>query len=304
MTIFSHHIVLKSHKISIIIIYSLGISVNVPSLSLITENNRHIARAIMLLATLYFAWRMAGLLWLIAGQDQAVLAKPTPVSSATATVTVDSSRLASFAVFKAPINNVVTQNVNAPDTSLQLKLDGVFASSTQAQSSAIISEQGQGIAKLYRVGQQVVGGAVLSAVYVDRVLLQRNGQEEVLRFVKSNLLGGDPPPVVSSPASSQADKARSLLSSALQRLDSDPNSYLNEMGLVASGQGYEITDNTPSHIRRNLGLKAGDKVVRLNGQTLGNVQLDKNLLQQVQQTGRARIEIQRGGQHLTIEQSF
>ncbi|HMV59823.1 MAG TPA: type II secretion system protein N [Agitococcus sp.] len=277
---------------------------NVPSLSVITENNRHIARAIMLLATLYFAWRMAGLLWLIAGQDQAALAKPTPVSSAAAPVNVDSSRLASFTIFKAPVVESVSQNANAPDTSLQLKLDGVFASSSQSQSSAIISEQGQGIGKLYRVGQQVVGGAVLSAVYVDRVLLQRNGQEEVLRFIKSNLLGGDTPPVVSNPVASQADKARNLLSNAIQRLDSDASSYLNEMGLIASQQGYEITDNTPSHIRRNLGLKAGDRVVRLNGQTLGNVQLDKNLLQQIQQTGRARIEIQRGGQHLTIEQSF
>ncbi|HNG10221.1 MAG TPA: type II secretion system protein N [Agitococcus sp.] len=275
-----------------------------PSLSVITENNRHIARAIMLLATLYFAWRMAGLLWLIAGQDQAALAKPTPVSSAAAPVNVDSSRLASFTIFKAPVVESVSQNANAPDTSLQLKLDGVFASSSQSQSSAIISEQGQGIGKLYRVGQQVVGGAVLSAVYVDRVLLQRNGQEEVLRFIKSNLLGGDTPPVVSNPVASQADKARNLLSNAIQRLDSDASSYLNEMGLIASQQGYEITDNTPSHIRRNLGLKAGDRVVRLNGQTLGNVQLDKNLLQQIQQTGRARIEIQRGGQHLTIEQSF
>jgi len=278
--------------------------VNVPSLSVITENNRHIARAIMLLATLYFAWRMAGLLWLIAGQDQAALAKPTPVSSAAAPVNVDSSRLASFTIFKAPVIESVSQNANAPDTSLQLKLDGVFASSSQSQSSAIISEQGQGIGKLYRVGQQVVGGAVLSAVYVDRVLLQRNGQEEVLRFIKSNLLGGDTPPVVSNPVASQADKAHSLLSNAIQRLDSDASSYLNEMGLIASQQGYEITDNTPSHIRRKLGLKAGDRVVRLNGQTLGNVQLDKNLLQQIQQTGRARIEIQRGGQHLTIEQSF
>ncbi|HNL79542.1 MAG TPA: type II secretion system protein N [Agitococcus sp.] len=277
---------------------------NVPSLSVITENNRHIARAIMLLATLYFAWRMAGLLWLIAGQDQAALAKPTPVSSAAAPVNVDSSRLASFTIFKAPVVESVSQNANAPDTSLQLKLDGVFASSSQSQSSAIISEQGQGIGKLYRVGQQVVGGAVLSAVYVDRVLLQRNGQEEVLRFIKSNLLGGDTPPVVSNPVASQADKAHSLLSNAIQRLDSDASSYLNEMGLIASQQGYEITDNTPSHIRRKLGLKAGDRVVRLNGQTLGNVQLDKNLLQQIQQTGRARIEIQRGGQHLTIEQSF
>ena len=77
------------------------------------------------------------------------------------------------------------------------------------------------------------------------------------------------------------------------------------MGLVANGgQGYEITDNVPSYIRRNIGLKAGDKILRLNGQPLGNVQLDKNLLQQVQQTGHARIEIQRGSHHLTIEQNF
>jgi len=278
----------------------------VPSLSLITENNRHIARAIMLLATLYFAWRMAGLLWLIAGQDQAALAKPTTVSVGAIVPIIDSSRLASFAIFKAPINQVTSQNVNAPETSLQLKLDGVFASSSQERSSAIISEQGQGIGKLYQVGQQVSGGAILSAVYVDRVLLQRNGQEEVLRFIKSNLLGGDPPPstTTSNSLANQADKARGLISNAIQRLDGDASAYLNEMGLIASNQGYEITDNTPSHIRRNLGLKAGDRVVRLNGQPLGNVQLDKNLLQLIQQTGRARIEIQRGGQHLTIEQSF
>ena len=48
------------------------------------------------------------------------------------------------------------------------------------------------------------------------------------------------------------------------------------MGLVASsGQGYEITDNVPSYIRRNVGLKVGDRILRLNGQPLGNVQLDK-----------------------------
>ena len=282
-------------------------SVNVPSLSLITENNRHIARAIMLLAALYFAWRMAGLLWLLAGQDQVALAKPSPVA-AVAKINVDGSRLATFSIFKAPVL-VSGSTVNAPDTSLQLKLDGVFAGSVQSQSSAIISEQGQGIGKLYRVGQQVMGGAVLSAVYVDRVLLQRNGQDEVLRFIKTNLLGGEPTvvePVVSNATNKQTQtQARSVLGNALQRLESDPDSYLNEMGLIASnGQGYEITDNVPSHIRRNLGLKAGDKILRLNGQSLGNIQLDKNLLQQVQQTGRARIEIQRGSHHLTIEQNF
>ena len=50
-----------------------------PSLSLITNHNRSIARAVMLLATLFFGWRMASLLWLLAGQDQAALAKPTEI---------------------------------------------------------------------------------------------------------------------------------------------------------------------------------------------------------------------------------
>ncbi|MBP8111053.1 MAG: hypothetical protein KAY00_01780 [Agitococcus sp.] len=278
-----------------------------PSLSLITNHNRSIARAVMLLATLFFGWRMASLLWLLAGQDQAALAKPTPIPVAAQSTTVDGSRLATFTIFK-PNTEPVKDVANAPETALQLKLDGVFASTNAQQSSAIISEQGQGIGKLYRVGQQVSGGATLSAVYVDRVLLQRNGVDEVLRFVKTYLLGGDPS-VVSGGAAplvgKQGLQARELLDQAVNRLANEPEAYLAEMGLVTkNGQGYEITDNASATMRRNLGMKAGDKILRLNGQPLGNPQLDKKLLQQVQQTGHARIDIQRGSQTLTIEQNF
>lgn len=288
----------------------VGKRVKLPSLSLITHHNRNIARTVMLMATLFFGWRMASLLWLLAGQDRADLAKPTlaPVAPVTNNVAaVDGSRLATFSIFKVNTTASASDLANAPDTVLQLKLDGVFASTHQQQSSAIISEQGQVIGTLYRVGQQVSGGATLSAVYVDRVLLQRNGVDEVLRFVKTNLLGGDPP--VASPMATAVDKrglqARDMLSQAVGRLSSEPDAYLSEMGLVAKkGQGYEITDNAPANLRRSLGLKAGDKILRLNGQPLGNPQLDKDLLQQVQQTGHARIDIQRGSQTLTIEQNF
>ena len=278
-----------------------------PPLTMITSHNRNIARTVMLAAVLFFSWRMASVLWLLAGQDRADLIKPTLAPVSTQTTTVDSSRLASFSIFKVVAASNSADTANAPETNLQLKLDGVFASNNAEQSSAIISEQGQGIGKLYRVGQQVSGGATLSAVYVDRVLLQRNGVDEVLRFIKTNLLGGDPVPSsgLLSPVAQQGNKARELLSQAVNRLSSEPDAYIAEMGLVArSGQGYEITDNAPANIRRNLGLKAGDKILRLNGQPLGNPQLDKNLLQQVQQTGHARIDIQRGSQTLTIEQNF
>lgn len=279
-----------------------------PSLSLITNNNRTIARGVMLAATIYFGWRMSSLLWLLAGQDHAELPKPAAQAAAAQTAPVDGSRLASFAIFK----NVDTSNnssaaANAPDTALQLKLDGVFVSGGDGkQSGAIISEQGQGIGKLYKVGQQVSGGATLSAVYVDRVLLKRNGTDEVLRFIKTNLLGGDAPvtPVAVGGSSNRGAQARDMLGQAISRLNTEPEAYLAEMGLMSQGQGYEITDNAPANLRNDLGLKTGDKILRLNGQPLGNVQQDKSLLQQVQQSGHARIEIQRGSQTLTIEQNF
>ena len=121
-------------------------------------------------------------------------------------------------------------------------------------------------------------------------------------------MGGEPS-VVSGGAAplvgKQGLQARELLDQAVNRLANEPEAYLAEMGLVTkNGQGYEITDNASATMRRNLGIKAGDKILRLNGQPLGNPQLDKNLLQQVQQTGHARIDIQRGSQTLTIEQNF
>ena len=280
----------------------------IPSLALISRNNRMIARGIMLVATLYFGWRMSSLLWLLAGQDYAELPKPVAQPASQQTVAVDGSRLASFSIFKVvEVESKPNAAINAPDTALQLKLDGVFVSASHGkQSSAIISEQGQGIGKLYKVGQQVSGGATLSAVYMDRVLLNRNGVDEVLRFIKTNLLGGDTPPAVAASGAgvNKGVQARDMIGQAIMRLNNEPDAYLSELGLASRGQGYEITDGSPAHMRNNLGLRVGDKILKLNGQPLGNPQQDKNLLQQIQQTGHARIDIQRGSQTLTIEQNF
>ena len=89
-----------------------------PSLSLITHHNRNIARTVMLMATLFFGWRMASLLWLLAGQDRADLAKPTlaPVTSNVAVV--DGSRLATFSIFKVSTPVSASDAANAPDTPL------------------------------------------------------------------------------------------------------------------------------------------------------------------------------------------
>ena len=190
---------------------------NLPSLSIITENNRQIARAIMLLATLFLhgVWRPCCGCWQgkikVPGQSQ-------PVTPAIAQVSVDGSRLASFSILKHQLSSTIGV-ANAPDTSLQLKLDGVFAANLQSQSSAIISEQkGKVSENCIVLDSRCQVGQLLSAVYVDRVLLQRNGQDEVLRFIKTNLLEGDAPP-------KQNDATVQLTPQASAKWESKPVAY-------------------------------------------------------------------------------
>lgn len=76
--------------------------------------------------------------------------------------------------------------LTAPDTHLNLTLRGVFATSDADQAIAIIADPG-GKEEPYRRGATVPGGAVLYAVYPDRVILQRGGGLETLWLPKDKL---------------------------------------------------------------------------------------------------------------------
>ncbi|EPK2779245.1 PDZ domain-containing protein, partial [Acinetobacter baumannii] len=53
-----------------------------------------------------------------------------------------------------------------------------------------------------------------------------------------------------------------------------------------------------------LGLRPGDRIVSLNGQTVGQGQTDVQLLEQARRAGQVKIEIKRGDQVMTIQQNF
>lgn len=98
---------------------------------------------------------------------------------------------------------------------------------------------------------------------------------------------------------------QSPIEEAVTALQDNPASYLSRMGVMASGQGYQVTSAMPANIRNRLGLEPGDKVMSVNGQSVGNNPAqDASLLQQVQQSGEAKIEVQRGDQTITIRQQF
>jgi len=71
--------------------------------------------------------------------------------------------------------------VDAPETRLNLELQGVFNASDKDESSAIVAE-GNKDGELYHVGDRLPGNATLSAVFDDHILLKRGTRFEKLKF--------------------------------------------------------------------------------------------------------------------------
>lgn len=74
-----------------------------------------------------------------------------------------------------------TSPAELPDTRLQWVLQGVFTGSTPQNGSAIILAGDQN-ARLFKAQQMLPGGATLSEVHPDHVVLSVAGERETLRF--------------------------------------------------------------------------------------------------------------------------
>lgn len=102
-----------------------------------------------------------------------------------------------------------------------------------------------------------------------------------------------------------SDNNNTAIDDAVTQLKDNPASYLSQMGVMAAGDGYQVTAAMPAAMRNRLGLEPGDRVLSVNGQDIGSDPTqDAGLLEQVKQVGEAQIEVERGEQIITIRQQF
>lgn len=268
---------------------------------------RMAGRLLCVLATVWMAWVAAGMVWLASGHNSARLPAPDIRAVRPALPVVDVSRLAALNLFgAAPLAQAKGEAANAPDTSLQLRLTGVFVNADAGRSSAIVAERNNPVApaKVYRVNESLPGGATLAEVYDDRILIRRGeGAAEVLRFEKSSLLGGE----ASAPSGRETgnNSVRDMLGNAMQAMASAPEEFVQQMGLKPGDNGYEVTAQTPEEMRNAVGLQPGDRLVSINGRRLGNPRRDRTVLGELQNgSGRVKVEIQRGGQTVILERKL
>ena len=198
-------------------------------------------------------------------------------------------------------------------TKLKLTLKGVMPAIDMKNSMAIISSKSKKD-EVYRIDAQIIRGVLLREVYNDHVILERAGKAESLYFDETklitliensddnnaNLVNQD----VRKRAAKQAVKSDVGILSPVEILDAyealfneDPVALLASTGLRSTGTSYEVLASS-SLIA--MGLKVGDKIVAVNGQSVGNIESDAGLGELVRKQSVANFQIQRGSRTFSV----
>lgn len=151
--------------------------------------NQH-ARKLSILLTLVLAvWigtiLAQGVLFVLSEQATSVAPMAHPSNSGQVEQPATRIDIAALNLFGEVAAEPAPAMVDAPRTSLNLQLLGVFSATDPKRASAIVAEVGkQGL--LYHVDEKMPGNATLSSVHPDHILIKRNGRLEKLAFPETD----------------------------------------------------------------------------------------------------------------------
>jgi len=230
---------------------------------------------------------------------------------------VDLGPALALAPFGSAVAPALEQVATAP---VDLMLLGVIVRDDPARSLALISVAGT--EANFRIGDVLTPDVQLTQVAQSHVTIEINGESSVLSFdgkevdpaAEAALTGSERLRALATSgqgqtASERVDAAQRATPATTQdyinmwrdRISANPAQVLDTIGLVPTENGYMVADEHDVGVNR-AGLRAGDLVKSVNGQSVGDVDKDRDLYDAVAESGLARIEVERDGQ--TIVMSF
>lgn len=274
---------------------------------------RYLPALFSALLVVAIAHSAATLTWrIIPLPDQAGSASPAPVTAAAPASDgsrVDVDSLIELAMFGEPDPadepaSVDLSDVEAPETQLNLSLRGVLATAEESVARAIIAA-GDGDDKSYKVGDTIGSGAILRAVYPDRVILERSGELETLRLPRDNADSG----LSRSAGRSNTVPVPSEVADLREEIRENPERITDIIRPTPHRENGEMVGFRifPGRMReqfRQLGLRAGDIVTAVNGQQLNSPEAAMGLMNELQDAQQVELTIRRGGQQTTVTLSL
>lgn len=204
---------------------------------------------------------------------------------------------------------------NAPETTLDLRLTGLFADTDPAHGIALIAD-GSGNQAAYKAGAVLPGGARLKSVYVDHVLLVSNGRDETLRLPRE-LANEGPARSASAPAQPGGLAMAPVNVAGLETVDwqavqrqaqGDPAAlarHINILPVIENGAvvGMRLGGAQSAMLSR-IGLRPDDVVTAVNGISVKDVGRARQVIEAVRDADRVSVTVRRNGREETLDVSL
>ncbi|MBD1558631.1 type II secretion system protein GspC [Vibrio sp. S9_S30] len=203
---------------------------------------------------------------------------------------------------------------DAPKTRLSLVLVGVVASSPEDRSLAVIANRGQ--QQTYGIGEQIEGtSASLKGVWVDRVIIDNQGQDETLMFEGveySKLEPKDSFEPQDSPAPPPSDDSNignlsdvNDIEQVRREISQNPQQIMQYIRLSQVRRedkiiGYRVGPGSQRELFDAVGLKDGDIATQLNGADLSDPSAMGKVWQTISDMTELNLTVERDGQRHEI----
>ena len=195
----------------------------------------------------------------------------------------------------------------APRTDLNVKLWGTAVAADPRRSYAVIEDQVERRQRLYRVGDTILDEATLTRVEWDRVVLSRDGQEEILELSWARAAPGSGAPAAAAAAASgerirrTADGKFLVDRRELEKTVENLNEVFTQARAVPyfqNGQtvGFRVFAIKPGSVFEKIGLKNGDVIRRVNGVELTDPTKAITLFNELQNQGHIAVDLDRNKQ--------
>jgi general secretion pathway protein C len=276
--------------------------------------NRVLPPWISLLLVIVIGWQLAKIIWLLvpAPVTDDVIQSPViiPAASSEASGSADVQIIAANHMFgeatsdAAAATPVPVVDDNLSDTRLtNLVLKGTIASDIPEFSVAVIADN-NAEQNVYVIGDSIGSGTTLHAVYAERVVLNENGALTNLRLPSEFPAGQSRPVRRATNVSRQA--TRSSNTQNLQNVVTENLTKLSDVirptPYLVNGQqaGYRVYPGRNRQQFSALGLRPGDLIKDIDGQSLSDPTQAMQVFQSLGTAEQVTVTVERNGQPQTI----
>ena len=177
-------------------------------------------------------------------------------------------------------------------TGLALELKGLIFARPAELASAFVAVGGAPAIPV-KVGDSV-GGATVQAIGRDRIILLNGGRSEYLAMPDPFAVPVQPGAPVVSPVAGAGTPGLPPAVSPIASPPPSPSALLERFNATPTAEGLRIGAGAPG------GLRQGDVIQSLNGQSLADPATAQNAFAAAQASGAARVDIVRNGQRVTL----